>query len=127
MSAYIPNGGPMRQLDKPAEPDEQFTVEHAQDPRRLAEVVMRILRDLASLRRRWWPEHIDYRDKVVDGTGTTFYRFPHGFGGRVNYWPVRWSGAAAPNLVYSSTSDDDTLVLTSTSAGTVTLRVEAAG
>lgn len=126
MSAVIDSSG-VRRLDKPAEPDEQFTERHAQDPKRISEVIMRLLRDVAALRRRWWPQCIDYRDKTVDATGTTLYRFPHNFGGRVNFWIVRWSGAAAPNLRYSTSSDDNTLVLTSTVAGTATIRVEQAG
>lgn len=127
MSAVVDVDGRVRQLDKSAEPAEQFTPDLATDKRRLSEVVMRLLRDIATLKRRWWPEYMDFRDRAVDATGTTFYRLRHGFGGRVNFWVVRWVGVAAPNLVYDATSDNDTLVLTSTSEGTATIRVEAAG
>jgi hypothetical protein len=127
MSSVVGNDGRARQLDRPTEPGEQFTAELAADPRRLSEVIMRLLRDVATLKRRWWPEQVDFRDRVVDATGTTLYRLSHGLGGRVNYWIVRWSGAAAPNLVWNAASDDATLVLTSTSAGTATIRVELAG
>ena len=50
MSAIVPAAGNIRQLDRPAEPEEQITPEQAQDPDRLARLLMRILRDLAVLR-----------------------------------------------------------------------------
>lgn len=128
MSAVVPLGAKVRQLDRTPEPDEQVTPEQMTDTSRLARLLMRILRDVARLKRRWWPEYIDHRDRVVDGTGTTVYRFPHGFGGRVNWWPIDWTdGAAGPSLVRDASSDENTLVLVSHVAGTVTIRVEAAG
>lgn len=132
LSAVIPNVGPVRQLDGRAQPDEQVTEEQAKDPARIARLLMTILRDVATLKRRFWPRRVDHEDRSVDGSGTTLYRFPHNFGGRVRWWPVDWSGAASgPLLVRYDDSDDgtnnDTLVLVSYEAGTLTLRIEEAG
>lgn len=127
MSAIIAPGAPIRQLDLKPQPDQQITTADAADPERLSRVIQSILRNVATLRRRWAPAFIDYRDITVDATGTARFAFPHGFGQAVNYWPVKWSGAAAPNLRVDATSDANTLYLTSTSAGLVTVRVEIAG
>lgn len=128
MSAIVPAVGPLRTLDQPAEPDEQITPDQVEDTSRMARLLMRIVRDVARLRRRWAPRFIEFEGRVVDATGTTAYRFAHGFGNaRVRYWVVQWSGAAAHNLRYSTASDANTLVLTSTSAGTATVRVEEGG
>ncbi len=127
MRAVAPLGGAVRQLDRPAGPDEQVQQDDVTAPPRLVRLLMRILRDVALLRRRWWPPTIDHQDRPVDATGTTLYRFPHGIGGRVNWWPIRWVGAAGHQLSEDAASDLNTLVLVSHSAGTVTIRIEAAG
>jgi hypothetical protein len=117
----------VQQLDKLPEPDEVITPEDVQDVDRVARLFARILRDIARLTRAWKPRRVDYEDRSVDSTGTTKYRLEHRFGGRVRWWPVGWSGAAAPALSEHADSDTNTLVLTSTSAGTVTIRIEEAG
>lgn len=127
MSAIVASGQ-TRQLDRQAEPDEQVTPEYVADQERMARLLMRILRDLALMKRRFWPRRADHEDRVVDGTGTTKYRFPHGYNGRIRWFPVDWSGATAgPRLVRHADTDNNTLVLVSYTAGTVTLRVEEAG
>ncbi len=127
MSAIIPAHGNPRQLERPAEPDYRITTDDVDDKDKLAQLLMGMLRSLASVRRRWWPNFVDHQDRVVDGTGTTLYRFPHGVGGRVNWWPVDWVGAAGPQLARHAKTDDNTLVLVSYVAGTMTLRIEEAG
>lgn len=128
MSAVAPKYGPVRRLDRASEPDERVTVDDLKSPDYLARLLMRILRELADLRRRWWPKRIDVEDRDVDGTGSTKYRFPHGFGGRVRWWVVDWSGASSvAGLMRHSDSDNNTLVLVSWVAGTVTVRIEEAG
>ena len=128
MSAVIKTDGKLRQLDKAAEPPDQVTEEQVQDPKRLSRLLMSMLRDVVTLKRRWWPTFIDFEDVAVDGTGTTKYRFAHRLGKRVRWWPVDWKGATAgPRLVRHADSDDRTLVLVSYTAGTVTLRTEEAG
>jgi hypothetical protein len=129
MSAIIPQSGKARQLDRRPEPDEQITEEHAKDPARVARLLMRILRDIAQLKRRWWPRRVDHEDRVVDDSGAAKHRFPHGFNGRVRWWVVDWVGEAGDNhsLQRHSDTDENTLVLTSRAAGMVTLRIEVAG
>lgn len=127
MSAIVDKAGKTRQLDRPAEPSEQVTVEQVADPPTLVRLLMRLLREVAFGNRRWFPQRVDHEDRVVDATGTTKYRFPHGFGGRVRWFPVDWQGAAGHGLARHDDSDTNTLVLVSYVAGTVTLRIEAAG
>ncbi len=128
MSAVVLPSGLVRQLDSHAEPDEQVQQKDVTDAPQLVRLLMRILRDVTLVKRRWWPTTVDHRDRVVDATGIVQHRFPHGFGGRVNWWPVDWTDAVTcPQLVRHAATDDNTLVLVSYEAGTITLRVEAAG
>jgi hypothetical protein len=128
MSAIIPRSGPTRQLDRKAEPDEQITPEQAKDPDRVSRLFMSILRDLATLKRRWAPRRIDFEDRTVDATGMTLHQFTHNFAGRVRWWVVDWqTSTGASSLRRHSASDENTLVLVSSVAGTATIRVEEAG
>lgn len=127
-SAIVPKSAKARQLDRPSEPDEQFTEEQAKDPERLSRTIVQLLRDVASLKRRFVPRRVDFEDIEVDATGTTIYRFVHRFGGRVRWWVVDWnSSSAGPALAKDASSDENTLKLVSGVAGTLTLRVEEAG
>lgn len=123
------SGSTVTQVDRPASPDAVVTEEDVKDPSKLARLVMSIAKDVAQLRRRFAPRRIDFEDVEVDNTGTTLYRFEHGFGGRVRWWPVDFEGAGATSaaLARHSSSDNDTLVLYSLEAGTATIRVEEAG
>ncbi len=127
MSAIVQLNGKVRQLDQRADADEQVQPDEVGDATRLARRLMWILGNLRDLRRRWRPRSADFEDRTVLGDGTTKYSLPHGFNGRVRYWPVEWVGAAAPNLRRHAESTANVLVVTSTSAGVVTLRVEEAG
>lgn len=127
MSAVFPIRGNVRQLDRATAPEEQITPEDVTDSARLVRIVMRILKDLAAVKRRWAPHHLDFEDQVFDATGTKKFRLEHRLGGRVRYWIVDWSGSAAPNLRKDTSTDGQTLVLTSTVAGTATVRVELSG
>ena len=128
MSANIPANGPIRQLDKRAEPDELLTEEQANDPKRVARLLLSMLRDVAQLKRRWLPRRIDFEDRIVDATGTIVYRLQHGFGGRVRWWVVDWTGASNESrLVRHSSSTDNTLALVSYTVGIATIRIEEAG
>lgn len=128
MSAIVPAAGTTRQLDKQAEPERQLTPDQWTEATTMTRIVMGLLRDVARLKRRFWPDWVEHEDKVFDATGTTVYRLPHGFGGRVRWWVTDWSGATAgARLVRHSTTDDNTLCLVSYTAGTGTVRVEKAG
>lgn len=128
MSTVVPLNGNVRQLDRPAEPDERVTEEQVKDASRLSRIVMSLLKDVSMLRRRWSPRTVEHEDRAVDNTGTTLYRFPHNFGARVRWYVVDWSGATAgPRLVRNAATDTNTLVLVSYTSGTLTLRIEEAG
>jgi len=129
VSAIIDKNGDVRQLDRQGEPPERITPEQWQDVSRMTRLLTDMLRQVVVFQRRFWPLRIDYEDRTVDATGTTLYRFPHGFGGRVRWWVVDWTGGGGfpPDLARHSSSNDDTLVLVSGVAGTMTLRIEEAG
>ncbi len=130
MSAIIPaNGAKIRQLDRQAEPDEQVRPEDVKDADKLARTVMRLLRDVARLKRRFWPDYIEHEDVSFDGSGTTVYRLPHGFGGRVRWWVVDVYGSAyGVALVKDEAStDDNTLCLVSNETCIATIRIQRAG
>jgi hypothetical protein len=128
MSAVFPTSGNVRQLDRSSQPDDQVTEEQVQDPKQLARLVQDHRKAVAALKRRWQPIFVEHEDVSVDGTGTTKYRFPHKLGKRVRWWPVDWADATAgPRLVKDDDTDEDTLVLVSYTAGTLTLRIEEAG
>ncbi len=124
--------GQSKQLDVRAAPREVVTEEDVQQPKKLAELLGRILVALTELRRRWAPRKIDFEDQPV-GTSTD-YRFEHRFGGRVRWWVVDWKPAFTGVNQYiefmrHADTDENVLVLTSgaASVGTVTVRVEEAG
>lgn len=129
MSANIDSDGRVRQLDRRAEPDEQVQEDEVKDPPRLVRLIMRMLRDIALLKRRWRPRRIDFEDVRVTGGGGDTFRFAHGFGGRVRWWVVDWQSTSAepPGFDRDVSSDDNTLALVSYAAGIVTIRVEEAG
>lgn len=132
MSANVPAHGEIRQLDGRAEPEEQVTEEQVQDPARLARVLVRLLADVAKLRRRWAPRRLDFEGIVTDGSVTPErHRLTHGFGGPVRVWLVdarNPTGAGVPVFaIIDSASDSNTVTVESYMSGTVTLRVEEAG
>lgn len=128
MPALIPAVGRVRQLDKQTEPDELVTPEDVQDPNKLAQLLVRILRDVAVMKRRFWPRRIDFEDKAV--TSGDVMRLNHGFGGRVRYWVVDWRPTTpgdAALFEYDASTDDKTLCVAVGNSGKVTMRVESAG
>lgn len=130
MSAIIPsttNAKP-RQLDRQAEPEEQVRPEDVKDADKLARTLMRVLRDVARLKRRFWPAYVEHEDVVFDATGTKVFRLPHHFGQRVRWWVTDWSGSSAgPRLVRHADTTSETLVLVSYTVGTGTIRIQGSG
>lgn len=126
-AARITSGGTVFKLD--GTPVHQRATEaDVQEPRKLARLLTDAHKAAAEVAARHDPARVDHEDIVVDATGATQYRLHHGFGGRVRWWVVDWrSATAGPQLVYSSSSDNDTLVLVSYVAGTATIRIEEAG
>jgi hypothetical protein len=130
VSANIDSAGNVRQLDLRAEPDAAPTEEQVSNAPKLVRLLAKLIKDVATLRRRFAPRRIDFEGVAVNDNGTIGYRFPHHFGSMVRWWPVSWqsaAGGAAVALDQASDSDNDTLVLVSYAAGTITLRVEEAG
>lgn len=125
VTAIVDSFGRVRQLTGPREPAEEVTDAKLADVKYVARLWMRTLRDLADVKRRFYPRRLDFEDVHVDATGTTLYRFEHGFADRVRWWVV--DATVAPKLAWNGASDASTLVLTSTVACSITLRVEAAG
>ncbi len=131
MSANIRNDGTVRQLDRAAEGDERIIESDVTDASRLVRLLNRILKELQTLRRRWWPHRIDFEDVTVDATGTTQVPLQHNLNGRVRWWVVDWiadSTGTRPNLWRDATTTSaSTLVLLSGAAGVATIRCEEAG
>lgn len=117
--------GTSRQLDRKVAADEIVTPEDAGDTAKLAKLLTRLLKSIATLGQRPALRRTDYEDKDVDASGTVKHRFAHGFGGRVRWWVV--DANAVPALVKDGSTDANTLVLTSAVACRITLRVEEAG
>lgn len=128
MSARIDQAGKVYQLDRQAEPDEAFSEEDAKDAKKLSRVVFYLLRDVATLKRRFWPKTIDFEDReVLSGDAL---RLTHKLGARVRWWVVDWQPTAptdSPVFERSSATTLDVLVLDVGNPGTVTIRVEVAG
>lgn len=99
-----------------------ITKEHVSEPETLARLLTRIVTDvrraLGGRRMR-----IDFED-VTCASGTDVV-LEHGFGCRVRWWVVDWTGSAAPNLRRDATNTTaDRLVLDCGQTGTATIRVE---
>lgn len=127
MSAVVTAQGSLRQVKPGQRTPDVISEPEVQNSTILTRAINAMRRDIADLLSAWKPKLIDYEDVVVDATGTTLYRFPHGFGKRVRWWPVSWNGAAAISLSQHGDTDNNTLVLVSRAVGTVTIRVEEAG
>lgn len=115
--------GKTRSLDRKVAADETVSPSDAADSTKMSQLLTRIVRQIAQLRRAPVLRRTDFEDFPV-GSGTT-HAFPHGFNGRVRWWVVDANGAAA--LMKNATTDAGTLVLDSAVACTITLRIEEAG
>lgn len=128
MAARIAASGKVYPLDRPAEPDDLVTEEDVKDAAKLSQLLVRILRDIATMKRRFWPRRIDFEDRpVVSGD---VMRLNHAFGTRVRWWVVDWKPATPGDVAVferDAGTDADTLCLAVANSGTVTMRVESAG
>lgn len=133
MSALTFTDGRVRQLDKPQTGRDRFTPEQAADQQVLARKVQELEDRLSRIERQWNTTRRDvtFVDVVTTGSlgSPQTLRFPHGFGGRVWFTLVSLTtGGTDFRLDYSAaTSTNDTLVLTSYSSGTFSIRVEETG
>lgn len=130
MSAKVDSDGAVTPLDGRTEPDEVVTAQDVQDPDKLARLLGRILKDIAALKRRWAPRHIDFELAVTGSATPQTVQLEHGFNGAVRWWVVDWSTggtvaiSAMKNTALTTTK---TLVLSVYNAGAMTIRVEEAG
>lgn len=129
MAARVDKAGNVYQLDRPAEPDERVTEEDVQDADKLSRLLMRVLKDVAGIKRRFIPRRIDFEDRAV--VAGTPLRLPHGLNARVRWWVVDWiptSPTDSPVFERNATDTTvNTLVLDVGNPGTVTIRLEVAG
>lgn len=129
-SANIDTSGRITQLDGKAAPDEVVTEDDVKEASKLARILFRILKELAEIRRRWWPRKLDFTDMTLDAAGTLFY-LPHDFNGRVRFWVVdfRVVGAAGAPIIQRDATETtpNVLALRSYKEAEVTIRVEEAG
>lgn len=127
MSSAVVSSVRSKQLDARSVPPEQVTDDQVKDPKRLAELLGRLLVAVTELRRAWDPKRIDFEDQAV--TAGTAFGLEHRFGGRVRWWVVDWVPDATGDVaIFERTASTDTLLtLLPQNTGTVTIRVEEAG
>lgn len=128
MSAKSTRTNEVFALDRPPQLDERVTEDDVKDASKLARLLMRVLKDIATLKRRFVPRRIDFEDRAVLGGGKL--RLNHGWGGRVRWWVVDWvptSPTDSPVFERTTATDSKTLVLSVGNPGTVTIRVEESG
>jgi len=129
MSARITPAGRVYQLDRPAQPDEAVTEEDVADRSKLARLLMRVLKNVATVLRRFHPRRIDFEDRDVGESGAIL-RLTHGFDTRVRWAVVDWVPTVDGTrhaLQRHTSTDTKTLALASYAAGVATVRVEEAG
>jgi hypothetical protein len=133
MAAIVGSDGTVRQLDGRAEPEVVVQEADVQDATKLARMLAWLLREVATLRRRFYPRRIDFEDVVSTGSAGSpaTIRLEHGFGGRVRWWVVDVTapGVIAVPYIYNDTTQTDanTLVLKVYYPSTITIRIEEVG
>jgi hypothetical protein len=129
VSARIDSTGKVTPLGGRAEPTEVFKSADVEDPQTLADALTTLRDQVKVLERRFAVEFIDFEDIALLAYADV--RLSHGFGGRVRWSVLDWIssvGALPPVLERNaSATTSDVLVLTSSVAGTATIRVERAG
>ncbi len=144
MSALVPLNGPIRQLDGRAAPDEVVTAEDAADTAKLARLLIRLLSEIATLKRRFFPRRIDIEKRL---TANAYYAFTHGLGTKVRWYVIGWKANSfsanwsltlmeEPADLASPKTNSNTLYLLNAGnagaganygLGIVTLRIEESG
>lgn len=105
-AARVEQDGKVKALDGKAEPDEVISEDDAKEPAKVAKLFVRILKDIAALKRRFVAKRVDFEDVVVGGDGTVT-QLAHNFAGRVRWSVVGWQTSSAPTtddqLCYATT------------------------
>lgn len=128
-AARVTSAGKVYPLDGRTEPDEVVTAEDAQDSSKVARLLCRLLKEIATLKRQWAPRRIDFEGVVCGTIGQSTAVLQHGFGSAVRWWVVGWTGATgvAALVELASGTTSTTIQFQSYTAGTATIRVEEAG
>lgn len=125
-NARVTSDGKVAQLDGRASAAEVVTEQDVQEPAKLSRLLVRLLTDVAALKRRFAPRRFDFEDVPVLAAGGTV-QLQHNFGGRVRWWVVDCTSSTKAWLNAATTADTLVVNLTGTSDGTATIRVESAG
>lgn len=125
--AFRTNGTVVRSRDA-ARRREVVTEADAQDPRKVADLLTRLVNALEEIVRRITKPSMVFED--VTCTAGQQVKLIHGFGCRVRWWVVDWVASAEVDLrnvhdVANSQTTDNMLVLYSQTTGTASIRVEA--
>lgn len=132
MSAVVEADGTVRQLDRRPEPDENVTEQSVRNPLLLTRFILRLFRDVSTMKRKWMPRHIDFRGVVSTASALspeTVY-LDHNLGGPVVWWFVRVQDIGTGSLKLAEETTETTenrLALKFFFDATVTVRVEEAG
>lgn len=94
-SAKVASTGDITPLGVQPTPDEVVTPEDADDPAKLAQILGRLLKSVADLRRQWSPRNLDYEDVPV-AVSAGLSSLQHALAGRVRWWVNGWRTDATP-------------------------------
>ena len=123
--------GAIRQLDKPAQPEEVIKQGDVEEPSLLTRLLKRILGDVAQLKRAFAPRSITFTDVASTGSSTVPSRVTlvHGLGGVVHWYVVRIQTTSSVLLpLYNEiVNDGEKLTLDIYYTGTFAIRVEEKG
>lgn len=108
----------------------RLSEDEAADPSAVAAAFERVTEQLASIAARLPPRAKEYELTGFDGTSSDTVILDHGFGNRVRWWVCNALSGGPINVVETSATNNNTLVLSfdnSTNTPTlVTVRVEVA-
>ena len=123
MSAIVDRDAVLRVLRASVPRIEKLKLEDVQDAKRLVRTINALIDLVSKLAENDPLPYVDFEN--ITFTAGQIRELRHGYNGRVRAWPVEWSGAAAPNLtIVAADSDDNTVAVQSTGAGTATVRVQ---
>ena len=93
-AARVDASGKMIPLGPRAQADQTITEADVTDTAKLTRLLVKLLADVALLRRRWAPRRIDFEDISGRSNSGGVVMLAHGFGGRVRWWVVGWSSGS---------------------------------
>lgn len=121
MSATVRSDGTVVQRKGVALDLDRLEAKDVNNPHELARALNRIVRALRTVAKLVETPWIDFEDRVFTTGGV--HVLAHGFGGRVRFAIVDWSGVGGAHNCQVTASDDDSITITGYVAGTATIRV----